>query len=536
LSTNSSPGVSAPIWIERHGIPLDTDGPVDVPYDAEAARGFETIGGFAVIESAARKYPTKVALDDGEVRLTYAQFVDRVYGLADRVISATEPHSVVTSVVPNTVAAPIIIMACALSGRILVPIDAGHPLERQEAIFAESGARLVLLAKGEAVNDTFIPAAIARLIVDPFPETSAARPAQVYDPNAPLFVSFTSGSTGRPKGLVSGGKYGGSALRHFIDMFHLNSSDVLLGLASLSTGGARDAFAALGVGATIRLVDMRSQGLSEVLRILAEDKITVLSFVPSALRAILGVDGAEHAFRYLRILDLHGERILASDVALFRKKLPRSCHISITMGSLEAGAVFSWFVCDEKIERGVVPVGYVMPGRRVALLDEDGRPVADGEVGELFARGAMAMGAWKAGTITPGPFVPDPDDPASSIYPMGDLMRKRPDALYEYVGRKDRKVKVRGLWADLGEIEAALRLIDGVADAVVISKGGESDEDRLAAFIVMDRGAKAPSLGAVRRAVIKETAEHMAPAALHVLDSLPRLANFKPDLVRLNAM
>ena len=72
----------------------------------------------------------------------------------------------------------------------------------------------------------------------------------------------------------------------------------------------------------------------------------MLSFVPSALRAILSIDGAERAFRGLRILDLHGERILASDIALFRSKLPRSCHISVTMGSIEAGAVFSWFVVD----------------------------------------------------------------------------------------------------------------------------------------------------------------------------------------------
>ena len=61
---------------------------------------------------------------------------------------------------------------------------------------------------------------------------------------------------------------------------------------------------------------------------------------------------------------------------------------------------------DGKITGNVVPVGYLMPERRVALLDDHGAPVADGEVGELFARGAMAMGAWQNGRRMPGPFLP----------------------------------------------------------------------------------------------------------------------------------
>ena len=67
------------------------------------------------------------------------------------------------------------------------------------------------------------------------------------------------------------------------------------------------------------------------------------------------------------------------------------------MGSVEAGAIFSWFVRDDAIDGAVVPVGYLMPGRRVALLNGEGQPVADGEVGELLTRGAMALGAWKGG-------------------------------------------------------------------------------------------------------------------------------------------
>src|ERR1700733_651218 len=119
-----------PTWIDSSLPRLGFGGPTDVAYDSNAARDFESIPGVDVIERAARNNPHKIAIDDGTVRLTYAQFVDRVYGLAERLQSMTEHSSVVASVVPNDAAAPIIIMACALSGRILVPIDATHPQDR----------------------------------------------------------------------------------------------------------------------------------------------------------------------------------------------------------------------------------------------------------------------------------------------------------------------------------------------------------------------------------------------------------------------
>jgi acyl-coenzyme A synthetase/AMP-(fatty) acid ligase len=248
------------------------------------------------------------------------------------------------------------------------------------------------------------------------------------------------------------------------------------------------------------------------------------------------VPGAEEAFRHLRVLDLHGESILASDISLFRQKLPRDCLISVTMGSLEAGAVFSWFVEDARIDRASVPVGYLLPGRRIALIDQAGAPVSTGEIGELFVRGPMALGAWRGGKLAPGPFLPDPNDPGSRIYPMGDLVRQRSDGLFEFVGRKDRQVKIHGLWADLGEVEAALRNLDAVIDVTVVAASRAGEGDRLVAFLVLEDGATSPSLGAVRLAVAAATAEHMAPAEIHYLAKIPRLPNFKPDLVRLDAL
>src|SRR5262249_49329953 len=152
-------------------------------------------------------------------------------------------------------------------------------------------------------------------------------------------------------------------------------------------------------------------------------------------------------------------------------------------------------------EGALVPVGYLAPGKQVALVDENGMPVGQGEIGELLVRGPMAMGGWRAGRLTPGQFLPDPGNDEHRIYATGDLIRLRPDGLAEYAGRRDQKLKIRGLWADLGEVEAALRSVAGVADAVAVPKRRAGQPDSLIAFVVAAADGARPTVRALRRAV-----------------------------------
>ncbi len=294
-------------------------------------------------------------------------------------------------------------------------------------------------------------------------------------------------------------------------------------------------------GATLRIIDMKKVGIVDTLRIMGEEGITILSFVPSVLRTFMAMPGIEKSFASLRLLDLHGERILASDIALFRSKLPSDCCISVTYGATEVGGVFR-VVCAGRQDRrrSRPPLGYLVANKQVAIVDDEGRQLPVGEVGDLLVRGEMAMGSWQGGRVTKARFLTDPDDPNVMIYAMGDQVRMRPDGLFEFVGRRDRQVKIRGLWADLGEVEAALRAAEGVVDAVVVAKlgGGRLRQSGglQPPWIILHfatKGRRSPSAAAVATA---STAEHMAPAEIRALDEIPRLANYKPDLVRLDAM
>jgi len=517
-------------WITGRPTPIDFGGPVDVPFESTGL-----VSMMDGIERQALLRPDKLAVEDGEKALTYAELVDRMRGLRRRILNIVPPGGVVAAVVHNSAAATVAMSAAVSSGRIFVPIDAGHPVERQSALFAESGAHAVLLAKGVELDTRYIGPEVHRLEFD-VDEVTGAEPGDPAkgDPTRPGMVMFTSGSTGRPKGLAFG--VGDSEqLRRYVEKFHLNADDVFISLASLSQTGAADLIG-LTVGATVRIVDVKRRGMMEALRVMGEDGVTFLSFVPSVLRTLMALPGVDQAMRSLRILDLHGESILASDIALFRSKLPAQCCISITYGSTEAGAVFSWFVRDEAITGAVAPIGYLASGKSVALIDETGQPVRAGEVGELLVRGRMALGSWMKGQLSDARFMKDPDDPRSRIYGMGDLVRQREDGLFEYVGRRDRQIKIRGLWADLGEIETALRSSEGVADAAVVVRKRAGEADTLAAFVAMIEPHARPDKAQLRRNVVSATAEHMAPSEIRTLEAIPRLANYKPDLRRLSAL
>src|SRR5690606_8962669 len=78
------------------------------------------------------------------------------------------------------------------------------------------------------------------------------------------------------------------------------------------------------------------------------------------------------------------------------------------------------------------------------------------------------LGYWNEPALTANAFAVDPGDPGARVFRTGDLGRLRPDGLYEFVGRKDRQVKISGIRIEPGEVEQALRNCDGINEAVVV--------------------------------------------------------------------
>ena len=125
------------------------------------------------------------------------------------------------------------------------------------------------------------------------------------------------------------------------------------------------------------------------------------------------------------------------------------------------------------LEDNVVTVGFPPVDAQVLLLDDAGRDVTDGEIGEFAVKSRyLAVGYWRNEALTQAKFIKDPRDENQWLYRLGDLGRKRTDGSFVHVGRKDLQLKINGNRVEVAEVEAALLNCANVKEAVVV---GEDD-------------------------------------------------------------
>jgi acyl-coenzyme A synthetase/AMP-(fatty) acid ligase len=459
-----------------------------------------------------------------------------VQSLAAAIQAVTSPDAMVLALVKSDVYFPVMLFGAHLAGRPIVLQDATNPIDRQNVIFDEVAAvaGVVLVAPGSGLDTGYISSGVPRITVDLDPPGPIVPIRRSVGQDEFFAILFTSGSTNRPKGSAHGSHTMALYAQVSINQLQLSSDDIVLCVGSPSTLGLRDALISLLSGARLRLLDIKQAGLPEAFRVLAEEKITILNLVPSVLRAVMRIPGAERAFATLRVLGVAGEPMSKDDLILFRSKLPPKCEINFALAMTEAGEVFHWLVRDDAVEGPGVPPGFLAEGRRIMVADEEGRPVEQGQVGELvLSDDYVALGDWVDNRIDTTRFPTDPST-GKRVYASGDLVRMRSDGLFEFAGRRDRMVKVLGQRANLAEIETVLNAVPGISDAVVVASARDDNPSRVA-FVVLQPGIDIDDRELRRRAA-QGAAPHMTPTAIHRLDVIPRLHNGKPDLVRLRSI
>jgi amino acid adenylation domain-containing protein len=183
----------------------------------------------------------------------------------------------------------------------------------------------------------------------------------------------------------------------------------------------------------------------------------------------------------------------------------------------------------------VVPIGSPYPGLGAVVVDEQLRPVAHGETGELCVCGPQtAPGYWRDPTKTAERFVElaAPDLAGIWFYRTGDRVRRLDSGDYVYLGRTDHQVKVLGHRVELGEIEAVLLRQAGVVQAVALGwpvEGGSAQG--IVAFV---NGSKADG-ARIQQAAREVLPDYMTPRKVFVVDAFPLNANGKVDRIALAA-
>lgn len=488
-------------------------------------------------EHVARRHRNHVAIREGNTALSFGELWDAVSGFAETLEADTEPGDLIAILLPACPLFPLAMLACLAAGRPFVVLDTRHPPEWLGDVLREARPALIITLEEslERVGGPVPTMRVVRLTSLPAPARKAWRPVAV-GVDEPACVLFTSGSTGRPKSVVNSQRNLLQRVAQSINAAHINDADRLLTLASPGTiVGVRDVITALLAGAGIHLLDPYGVGAREILSVIRAEAVTILFAFPALLRSIVAARQGP-ADPHLRLVRVGGDTTVWRDVESLRAWLVPDAGIQVVYAATEA-PMMQWFV-DESCRREDVriPIGYPLPGNRLAIVDEQGCPTPCGEVGELIVGSRyVLLGNWAGGRLAD-------DSPGTAgrcrtrIFRTGDLVRQRPDGLLERVGRKDRQIKIRGSRVDLDGVEAILRGHSYVRDVAVIGRPSDSGGTSILVAYVSARDGAPAALIDELKALMRSAMPPMRPSCFYLVASIPRLPSSKLDVRALAAL
>jgi len=465
---------------------------------------------------------------------------------------------------PKSPAAIVAILGVLKADAVYVPLDPASPPARLEKMIASCDNRWILASGpvGATLEALFASPpfaathAVGWLGADDPPGGVTAQftmgdlaaypseaPRSANSPRDAAHILFTSGSTGMPKGVV----ITHANVRHFVDWavpyFGTAPTDRISGHPPLHFDlSTFDIFGTFAAGAELHLVppelNLLPHRLAELIR---NAGLTQWFSVPSVLNYMAKFEAVKQGdFPTLRRVLWCGEVFPTPALIYWMRRLP---HVTFTnlYGPTEATIASSYYTVPScpASEDEAIPIGQACGGEELLVLDEALRPVAPGEVGQLYIRGVgLSPGYWRDAEKTRGAFLPYPgsSDPEDRIYRTGDLASVGADGLIRFLGRADSQIKARGYRIELGEVEAALHPVEALRECAVVGVPSR-DFDGIAiccAYVPRDGVEVTP--GGLRDVVARSLPPYMLPSRWMALAALPRTPSGKIDRRRLKEL
>ena len=501
--------------------------------DTDRVNGSEeaTLHGL-VLEQAARN-PDAIAVIAGEMRLSYAELVDRAGHLAAILHThyRVRPGSRVGIMAARTESLIIALLGILRAGATYVPINPGHPPELVDYMLTNAGAEVLLVDAESVAGAGLFGGQLAVLEVELHDDgTRLAAPHVATASDDLAYVIYTSGSTGRPKGsAVSHGAIVNTICwrRRY---YEFSGRDVVLQVPSVAfDSSVADIFTALASGATLVMMPEERRLDARFVRALCDrHHVTTAILTPGYYRLLLeSLSGATS----LRILTVAGESVSPALVDAHARML---AHVTLVneYGPTEAAVCTTATPLTSPVSS--VSIGTPIDNMRVHILDATGRLCGIGMPGELWLTGrGLADGYVNQPERTAERFRQHRiDGTVRRFYLTGDRGCWRADGLLEFFGRVDRQVKIRGFRVELDEIDVALGAIPGARHGAVVARPDAAGELELIAFVEGD----ALSPAGVRETLARVLPHYMVPGVVRVLRALPLTPNGKVDRAELLAI
>ncbi len=367
-------------------------------------------------------YPEKTAVIEGRARYTFAQFDERVNRLSNAISSMGLVEGDRMAVLNHNCFQYIeLYFAAAKSGTPLVPLNFRFSPEELAYVMNDSGARAIFFGKDYASSAEALRKdvpAIEQFIcinaqlsgAENYEEmilrSDAAEPARRLDENDVVILGYTGGTTGKPKGVMTTHRNVITSCYNTVLERELSCRDVFLNaLPVFHAGGANSMFAFAFLGATN--VFMSASGIDTILQTVEAHRVTDFVLVPTQIMSLLeNPNVGKYDLSSIKAI-YYGTAPISVELL---KRLMRlmKCKFSQTYGMTETFVPISILKPEDHILEGdpeevrrLGSAGRAVMGVKVKIVDNGGREVETGQVGEIVVKGSNVMkGYWNLPELT----------------------------------------------------------------------------------------------------------------------------------------
>lgn len=490
-----------------------------------------------LFEKQACLCPEHPAVIDDDGTLSYGELNENACRIAQAIVEkGITPGSFIGLCTSRSSQAVSGLLGILKAGCAWVPLDPAYPAERLNHIIEDAGLPLILTQRRLKETLSCCSPSLLLFIDGEAPDSSPSAPLSPpvkTSSGETAYVIYTSGTTGKPKGVCCHHKGVVNLLDDFQQRRALGSDDRCSWWTTLNFDvSVYEIFSPLLAGAALLIVpDPVRIDSSSFMEWLHVNRVTS-AYLPPMMVAdfvdrIVRHPGESHMRRLLT-----GVEPIPSKVLLTLQQSRPQLTIINGYGPTETTVCATLYTLDpDTLHHETVPIGKAVQNMHIALLDENGNPVAKGCTGEVFIGGVgVSRGYLNRPELNEELFVPDPDhrDEGCRMYRTGDLAYVLPDGELVFAGRKDGQFKFMGYRIEPGEIETVLKRHEAVINVVVILREDEPGAKKLVAYCIVEpSGDVSPQkLHSFAGSMLPA---YMIPGAFVFLPEIPMTPNGKTD-------
>jgi amino acid adenylation domain-containing protein len=491
-----------------------------------------------LFEQQVKKSPADTALKFAGDVLTYRELNTKANQLARHLRTlGVGPEVLVGLHLERSFDLVIGILAVLKAGGAYVPLDLIYPKERLSFMLEDAGLKVLLTQQRLVTN---LPEHDAKIVLldswESFSSESGEDLAANGSSDNLAYVLYTSGSTGRPKGVMITHRGLINYLTWATEAYRVSEGQ---GAPLHSPVGfdltVTSLFTPLLAGKCVVLL-REDEGAEALLTSLRDEDFSLVKLTPAHLEVLKQLPSASEAAQQARTFIVGGEALHSETISFWREHRPEVRIINEYGPTETVVGCCVYEVPFGNVTEGAVPIGLPIDNTQLYILDAHMKPVPLGIAGELYIGGVgLARGYLNRPELTAERFEPDPfgGEAGARLYRTGDLVRAHTVETLEFVGRRDRQVKVRGYRIELGEVEATLLRLPEVREAVVTLDANGQAEANLVAYVV---GAENTSDEQIRASLQTQLPAYMVPSRVVLLERLPLTTHGKVDQQELRAL